>query len=536
MTRNMTWTLLTLLAMLGLCSCRSHAPTPAPPAASALRFADLPLIIPSPKHLRLTQERLRLGTDTRLVIPDDATPLDRMAALSVQQELHEHFGLPRLPIVAMSRAHGPGYRIVFGEPTRMPLAKRLLRDAGAAASGRPEGYRLHVGTRGAVVAGHDPAGTFYGAQTLCQMLQRDRSGVYAIGAQVEDYPSLSWRGAHLFVGNHALPFHEKLIARVFARLKMNALVLQCEQAKWDTLGPAAPPWAMSKTDLKTEVAYAQRYGLTVTPLINSVGHMPWLFTDRVNLPLAEDPQTPYAANVSDPQTYRLLFRLYDEALTTTGAKTLHIGGDEVTLRGRYPYRSRSRYPTVADAYSAHITRLHDYLKARGVRTMLWSDMMLAPGEAKDGANAPSLIQAQQMRSRLPHDIVLTDWHYKASDPFTSPQRFRAAGFGPVIGATWAVPANIAGFSRALAANKQRGLLQTTWAGYNSSEADLVHEKYQFVAFVLAAEYAWNGGQRDPAHLPYDPAQVFDRLYGPLPKPAPQHSALALPRFAERPDV
>ena len=61
-------------------------------------------------------------------------------------------------------------------------------------------------------------------------------GVYAPGGWVDDYPTLGWRGAHLFVGDHALPFHEKLIARVFTRLKMNALVLECEQARWDTLG------------------------------------------------------------------------------------------------------------------------------------------------------------------------------------------------------------------------------------------------------------------------------------------------------------
>ena len=433
--------------------------------------------------------------------------------------------------------HFPTFRL-FGQVGPLPQARTLfsgnrytcrlsgrrLQTSGAEPSDKSEGYCLLVGPEGAVVAGHDPAGTFYGAQTLCWLLGRDAAGVYITGARVDDYPSLAWRGAHLFVGNRALPFHEKLIAHVFARLKMNNLVLQCEQAKWDALGNAAPPWAMSKADLRAEIAFARRYGLTVTPLVNSVGHMSWLFANGANLALAEDPQTPYAANVSNPQTDALLFRLDDEVLDTFGSQALHIGGDKVTLRGRYPHRSRAQYPTVADAYVAQVTRLHDHLRKRGVRAWLWSDMLLSPGDARDAANAPSPAQAVQMRNRLPKDIVLTDWHYQADDPFTSPHLLRQAGFGPVIGATWAVPANITGFSHALAADRQRGLLQTTWAGYNSSEDNLAHEKHQFTAFVLAADCAWNGGQIDPKHLPYDPEKVFDRLYGlPLPPIQPEQN-------------
>jgi len=501
---------LACLGALGSGVCRAQVPAPAPKAAPTG-----PLIIPRPKMTSWTGSRLRVDGNTRLVLAPGAGKMDRMAALSVQSELHARFGLPRLPIRTTGREENDSTALVFGEPGRSEGVRRGLQAAQIAPSGKPEGYSLVVGASRAVVAGHDPAGTFYGAQTLCQMLGRDARGVYVVGARVADYPTLGWRGAHLFVGDRALPFHRKLIARVFARLKMNALVLECEQARWDTLGKAAPPWAMSKADLKAEVAFARRYGLAVTPLVNSVGHMPWAFANGANLALAEDPQTPYAANVANPQTDQFLFRLYDEVLDTFGSSALHIGGDEVALRGRYPYLSRAEFPTLADAFAAQVTRAHDHLKARHARTLLWGDMLLASGEAADATGAPSPAQARRMRDGLPHDIVLTDWHYRASGPFDSLPRLRAAGFGPIIGATWFEPGNIASFSRALAAGQERGLLQTTWAGYNSSEANLNHEKRQFVAFVLAAECAWNGGRADLARLPYDPAQVFDQLYGPV---------------------
>ena len=109
---------------------------------------------------------------------------------------------------------------------------------------------------------------------------------------------------------------------------------------------------MSKTDLRAELAFARAHYLEPVPLINSVGHMEWLFSDPARLALAEDPQTPYAANVTNADTYKFLFSLYDEVLDTFHSPVLHIGGDEVTMRGRYPYLSRATYPTVADAFTA----------------------------------------------------------------------------------------------------------------------------------------------------------------------------------------
>lgn len=522
--RRPSFTLLLLLCLafcfLGTVSCRNHAPHPAPPrplTKSAWPSPNTPIVIPTPKRMTLAGSRLRLNRTTRLVVADSATAQDKMAALAVQQAVLAEMGPPLLRIVRAKRVRQADNVLVFGEPSRMPLMTRLLRRSGANTPTHPEGYCLRVGTHGAVVAGHDPAGTFYGAQTLCQLIGDDDKGLFVWPVQIDDYPSLSWRGAHLFVGNHALPFHKRLIVGVFARLKMNNLVLQCEQARWDTLGKTAPPWAMSKSDLRQDIAFARRHFLTVTPLVNSVGHMPWLLDNAQHRVWAEDPQTPYAASVTNAQLNKFLFRLEDEVLDTFGSDALHIGGDEVTMRGRYPYVSQSRYPTVAEAYVAQVTKLHDHLKKRGVQTMLWGDMLLAPGEAPGETagftNAVSDAQAQWTRARLPKDIIIADWHYAASAAFSSPKLLQSAGFGPIIGATWEDPANIGAFSRVLAQGGQRGLLQTTWAGYESRAENLNHESAQFVAFVIAAEEAWNGGSVPPDRLPYDPAQVFWTLYG-----------------------
>lgn len=507
-------------------SCRGGnggpVPTPAPPKP-AWPSASAPVVIPAPKFLTLAGSRLRLNAQTRLVVADDATAQDKMAALAVQQAALARMGTPALSIVRARTVTRAENVLVFGEALRVPCVARLLRRAGGVLPTRAEGYCIRIRPHWAVIAGHDPAGTFYGAQTLCQLIGADSHGTFIWPAQVDDYPSLSWRGAHLFIGSQALTFHQRLIANVFARLKMNAIVLQCEQARWDTLGKTAPPWAMSKSDLRREIAFAREHFLTVTPLVNSVGHMPWLLDNGQYRNWAEDPQTPYAASVTNPDLDKFVFRLYDEVLDTFHSDTLHIGGDEVTMRGRYPFASQAQYPTVSTAFVAQVTKMHDYLRAKGVRTMLWGDMLLAKGEAPDATNAPSPTDAAWMRAHLPKDITITDWHYAPQGDFTSPRLLTGEGFAPVIGATWYNPANIAAFSRTLAADRQRGLLQTTWAGYNSRAENLTRESAQFVAFVVAAEEAWNGGKTPPERLPYDPAQVFWVLYGPQKiSPPPAH--------------
>src|SRR5262249_46491267 len=147
----------------------------------------------------------------------------------------------------------------------------------------------------------------------------DRNGPFAPSAQIEDWPTLSLRAVHLFHGKEALPFHEKLIDRVFSPLKVNALFLQAEQVRWDHDPQVAPIWAGTKDQVKAEIAFARAHGLTVYPLVQSYGHMEWLFTHEANRAYAEDPDTPYALNFTDPTAVKYLEGFEDEADRLFGA-------------------------------------------------------------------------------------------------------------------------------------------------------------------------------------------------------------------------
>jgi hypothetical protein len=72
---------------------------------------------------------------------------------------------------------------------------------------------------------------------------------------------------------------------------------------------------------------------------------------------------------------------------------------------------------------------------------------------------------------------------------------------------------VVSFTRAAAKAGITGTLQTTWCGYNSSEANIASNADQFAAMVLSAEESWNGGQIALANLGYNPWVQFQRLYG-----------------------
>ena len=511
--------------------------TPTRPDTYAPTLPAAPLILPRPKEMRMETDAraFRPNAQTRLVVRDGATPDDRRGASLVQTEIQTRFGFA--PAIVEARLAGDFANVVvFGEPGNATgKAKALLAGLPPA---HPEGYTVAVSPQTVVVAGNDPAGTLWGAQTLIQLLAADTTGPLVRPAAIHDWPTLSVRGVHLFYGQNALPFQEKLIDRVLTRFKMNALFMQAEQVRWDTDPAVAPSWAGRKADIKTEIAYAHDRGMTLYPLLQSYGHMEWLFNKPANRAFAEDPETPYAVNLTNPDAVQYLEKFNAEADDLFAAPAFHVGMDEVTMRGRFPYQSKGR--TFADLYVSGAKHWHDFFAARGKQMWMWADMALFADDVRPTfGTAPSAADAAAVRKGLPKDIVMVDWQYGALDRFPSLQRLKDAGFTKLVGATWFNPGNIQNFSRALAQIGGLGAIQTTWAGYESSEAVLsTPNRKQFTAMVLAADYFWNGGAGPaPDKLPYDWNEVFARQWQDI-RPAAQHVrpgyALDLSPLAGRP--
>ncbi len=404
------------------------------------------------------------------------------------------------------------------------LALSLAPSSGTAQTSRPEWYRLKVQQNRIDIEAPTTPGLRCGLITLVQLL-RGRPGALEVRrCEIEDYASLPVRAVHFFSGRNARDLQIAMIRNILLPLKYNTLVYQCEYIKWE----CAPElhherYGMAKADAAAVIAEARRLGFEVIPLINTFGHCEWLLDNDTYRHLADNPERPYAYNPSDPRVYEICERIYEEALELFKPRYFHIGHDEVTLQG-FPERPENRKRGALNLFVEDTLHYYRWLQKRGVRTIIWGDQLLAPGEAPDAALAPDQHQAKWLREQLPKDILIADWHYAPAEvqSYMSLDILSKAGFD-VLACTWYSPINIVRFAKAAAvahdtaleqkrAGKVLGLLQTTWAGYSFDRESFENALDQYTAYVLAGEAAWLGGAEELREIPFNYQEEFGRLW------------------------
>lgn len=467
-------------------------------------------IIPEPKSADFTDGDFTVTPETAIVLPDQPTADDRFAAGCLTEELHDIYGIAPRVITAGEVTSGKGI-IVIGEPSRNSVLARMCKETGLQPPAHEEGYAIKSCPSFVLVAGTDTRGTFYGVQTLLQLLKPTTNGASVQGGVVNDWPTMKIRGAHVFVGNESRPFLEKMIHRIFARYKLNYLCVQADYSKWDSAPGIWLPWSTSKEDLKAIAACARQHHMEVVPLVQSLGHSEWAFKNNQNLDIAEDPDHPYAFCPSNPKYYDFIFKIYDEAMEVFHPTVFHIGHDEVTMEGHFQHDEQCKQKTVTELFLSDVNKLHDYFAKKGVKVMLWGDMLLHKSETPDAGTADSVADAKVRREALPKDVIIADWHYCPSDDFPSVKTFKDLGH-EVIASTWYTPQNIEDFSRSAKKDGAEGLMETLWAGYHISEQTVGEQFQQFHAYILAAEYAWNTGQTKLNDLNYTPAEEFTKQW------------------------
>ncbi|MGV3617543.1 MAG: hypothetical protein ACO1SV_19630 [Fimbriimonas sp.] len=400
----------------------------------------------------------------------------------------------------------------FLVPAPVPKAKPLTFDAGVSKlSRRPGGYEITIRPDGRVsVLGEEDEGLRNGLRRLASLAFVRDGRLWLPTGVLQDEPALDWRGVHLFVGPEAKSFQGRLWERVLLPMGFNKVVLQCERTQWKTtpIDPGEQP--MSREDLAALFAAYRADGVEPIPLIQSVGHMEWFFAGGRRLDLAVNREVPYTLDFRKPEAAAAIKTLWAEAVELLKPKTVHVGGDEIDMRG-FPAGSEA---LTTEIWERAMPELGGIAKAAGARMMVWGDQALAPGEAPDAALAPTKAEAARRRKAIPPGSQIADWHYlddaRPERFYPTLQLWKRDGFRPVA-AGWYRPNNVRGL--ALAADLERaGYLQTTWAGYQSNEANMLRNLDQFSAMVLAGDYTWSARQEPVEKLGYDPADLFRRLY------------------------
>lgn len=468
-----------------------------PLADALLPDITIPPLVPKPKFIALNYDRTAACSFRPIVNALDRNAVRRADAYAARRQ--------------------PPSRRLYSIPQFQSFSKETI-EPGIAPDQHAQSFELRIqrapeGEASIEIDYGGEEGLRHAVSTLAQLIFMRNGQATLPTGRVRDWPSVTWRGVHLFVGPQALEFHERLIQHVFVPMKFNHVVLQCERTAWRSAPGIATSISMSSGDLVRLFALYRRYGIEPIPLIQSFGHMEWLFANGQNLDLAFNRDIPYSIDPRKPAAQEMLAHIWREADRLLKPKIIHFGLDEVDMRG-WPGDPE----LVTTLWERQLRFLGDLAKSLKREPMLWGDKALAPGEAIDATHGDSPEHAARRRQAIPEGAWITDWHYRAeNDPagfLASLSRWKGEGKRP-IASMWFRPENIRGFTLAAIA-EGAGTLQTTWAGYESNEANMIREIKQFSAMVLAADYAWSGRTELADQLGYHPLNVLrQNLFDPV---------------------
>jgi len=298
-------------------------------------------------------------------------------------------------------------------------------------------------------------------------------------------PVVETRALHLDLKG-VPPTPKRLIEllRVIAAARYNAVLVEWEDMfPWTADQRFRCETAYTPEQVREFVAAAGELGVEIISLVQCLGHMETPLSVRGYEKMRELPHRVDCLNPLAPGARELIEAMVDDVLTLTpGVRRFHLGGDEAWAFGRHPDTKAYIEAHGKDAlYLHHVEPILDKLNARGVRPILWHDMMTGWWDKTDGWDS-SLLR------RLAGKADLCVWGYSGHPDTTEyhyhsryAERFRDHGI-TLWGATAYKGADGHNVDRPNVANRQQnalawaevaqrygmtGLIATAWSRYSS---------------------------------------------------------------------
>lgn len=452
-------------------------------------------IIPEPKQLTIGEGSFSLGRDARIVLADGKSEEDRFAAQDFVDDVKATADVA-LPIGRPQARRN----FLIGRIDLLPIAQALnLNGAAPPSTLNEEGYMIVVNADHVIVAGNTTAGTFYGLQTLKQLVRGEGTSAFIPAVKIIDWPTMRWRGVSDDISRGPVPTIDyiKRQIRTEAFFKMNMHSFYMEHTFASELHPLIGPEGGSLTpaEIRELVIYARSYHVELVPEQQTFGHLHKALRFEKYAELAE---TPYGDVLSPQQqaSYKLIADWYKELNELFPGQFFHIGEDETFELGEGQSKTEAQTKGVGAIYFQHLNRVRDLLKPYNRRLMFWGDIAL---------HHPDLI------GNIPKDMIVMNWQYGARDDFwSSIKPFQDAGLQQFVcpGAqTWnqifpntdAAVKNIVNFVRDGQKAGAIGMMNTTWDDDGESLFEM-----GWYPIVLGAAASWQEGALD--------ADKFDRNF------------------------
>ena len=208
------------------------------------------------------------------------------------------------------------------------------------------------------------------------------------------------RGFHIDmnISQFTGPYLKKEL-KALANLGHDTIIWEVENnIKWETCPECVSPDAFSKAEFKEILAYSRELGLEPIPLLQTIGHCEYVLKHEKYKPLAEVPDRIDQYCPQNPEVVPFLRKWIDEYLEVFGnVRYFHLGADEAYTLGECPRcRAYAAAHSLSALYIDHINAVSQPLIAKGIRPIIWADMLLHHPEALDS---------------LSKQVVIYDWLY-----------------------------------------------------------------------------------------------------------------------------
>lgn len=320
-----------------------------------------------------------------------------------------------------------------------------------------EGYHLAVNNAGVNISANQPAGLFYGVDTLEQLFPADpKAGNQVHQVTITDQPRFSWRAVMLDSARHYFPpsFIKQLIdAAAFYKLNTFHWHLVDDQGwrieikkyprltsvgscgDYDHPLGTGPCQFYTQKEIRDIVEYAQKRYVTIVPEIEIPGHSAaavYAYPELACKPISDSVYCP------SEQTFTFLENVLTEVMKLFPSPYIHSGGDEVSPKAwdASPVaQAVMKQNNLPDAHALQgwiDRRIEAFLEQHGRRMVGWDEILAGNVSTKAiimSWRGPNGGIAGAVKG---NDVVMAPWEWMYVNGYQGPEAWEPKANGNML--------------------------------------------------------------------------------------------------------
>jgi len=346
---------------------------------------------------------------------------------------------------------------------------------------------------------------------------------------VKDWPDYPFRAIRLYVpGPENLSFFRRFMRDFMALYKYNKIIIEFNCMRLDKHPEANAGWIefskymqysrsnstegikgeeknsshydsgdgyiIEKNDVRDIIAFASENFLEVIPEIPSLTHGYYLLTRHPELAEYPGDLWPDTYCPSNPESYELMFDVYEEYIDVIKPKMINIGHDEwwgapvgvcPLCQGKDP----------SELFAQDVNKIYNYLSGKGIKVAMWGDYLLESVRQKGlqqrtsstgvKYETPGAVRPSIVKESIPKDILILNWFWDEDQDQEKEMELYKFGFKQIYGNF--MP-NIENFDERVRKIDLAGGAPSSWASTN----EFNFGKDVILNFLGCANILWCG--------------------------------------------